>query len=172
MRSSSLQLKLPIALCGLLSAKPAWSAEAYLYVELPRASHRPYVGIWLENASDKSFVSNVAVWYDKDKGIARNKQWMGDMRQWWRKTGGLASTALDGVTGASRGAGVHTINLSAARISSGLKPGNYEIVIEASREHGTTELLRMPLAWPPTPPQDTTIQGKLELGRVRLTFVP
>ena len=105
MQSSSLKLTLPIAVCGLLAPQAAWSASANLYIELPRASHRPYVAVWIENASDKSFVANVAAWYDKDKGIARNKQWMGDMRQWWRKTGGLSSTAMDGATGASRSSG-------------------------------------------------------------------
>ena len=44
---------------------------------------------------------------------------------------GLSSTAMDGATGASHGAGVHSIDLTTARISTALKPGDYEIVIEA-----------------------------------------
>lgn len=172
MKSSSLHLTLPLALCGIVTPQAAWSISANLYVELPRASHRPYVGIWIENASDKSFVTNVAAWYDKHKGVARNKQWMADMRQWWRKTGGLASTAMDGATGASRGAGVNSIDLTTARISSALKPGDYEIVIEAVREHGGYEILRMPISWPPKSQEDTMLQGKLELGRIRLTVGP
>lgn len=172
MKSSSLQLTLPLALCGLVTPQAAWSIDANLYVELPRATHRPYVGIWIETASDKSFVTNVAAWYDKHKGVARNKQWMEDMRQWWRKTGGLSSTAMDGATGASRGAGVHSIDLTTARISSVLKPGDYEVVVEAVREHGGHDILRMPLAWPPSSKADTTVQGKRELGRVRLTVGP
>jgi|LNFM01.1.fsa_nt_gb hypothetical protein len=172
MQSTPLKLTLPFALCGLLSPQSAWSATAYLYVELPRFSHRPYVAVWIENASDKSFVTNVAAWYDKDKGIARNKQWMVDMRQWWRKTGGLSSTAMDGATGASRSSGVHTIDLSVARISSALKPGDYEIVIEAVREHGGHEVLRVPISWPPKSVGEATFQGKQELGRVRLSVGP
>ncbi len=172
MQSSPLKLTLPFALVGVLAPQQASGASAYLYVELPRASHRPYVAVWIENASDKSFVTNVAAWYDKDKGIARNKQWMGDMRQWWRKTGGLSSTVMDGATSASRSAGVHTIDLTAARISSALKPGDYEIVIEAVREHGGYDMLRLPIAWPPKGPLDATFQGKREVGRVRLSVVP
>ena len=172
MRSSALTFTVPLAMCGLVAPEPAWSGSAHLYVEIPRTSHRPYVAVWFEHAADKSFAANVAAWYDKDKGVARNKQWMVDMRQWWRKTGGLSSTSIDGVTGASRSPGVHTIDLTAPRISSALKPGDYEIVIEAVREHGGHEVLRMPLSWPPNAVGDATIQGKLELGRIRLNVTP
>lgn len=172
MQSSSLKLTVPIALWGVLMPRAAWCAEARLYVELPRAVLRPYVAIWLENPADKSFVGNVVVWYDKSRNPIRGAQWLPDLRQWWRRSGGMSATAIDGVSGATRAPGMHTINLGGAKVVTALQPGAYEIVIEAVRERGGYDLLRMPLAWPPKSPGDITVQGKQELGRVRLSVEP
>ncbi len=49
---------------------------------------------------------------------------------------------------------------SAAKPLDGLTPGSYQLVVEAAREVGGRELLRVPFEWPPKAP--TTAQAKGE----------
>ena len=171
-----LSLTCSIAVASLFSVEASAAAEARLQLNLPSVSPRPYVAVWLEKASDQSFVDNLAVWYDTNKRGNRGARWLPDMRQWWRKSGGSSSLALDGVTGATRGAGTHTINLGATPAFTKLAAGSYDVVVEVTREHGGSDLLRLPLAWPLVgPPKqlpEVTAQGKQEVGAVRLSVTP
>lgn len=80
---------------------------------------------------------------------------------------------MDGVTGATRPVGEHALNLkSDGKQLSQLAPGSYGLVVEAVREVGGRELLRIPFEWPATQKQHATVQGKHELGAVTLDLVP
>lgn len=172
MRLAPIQLTGTFVLGSLLAPQSAISAEARLQIQLPSASPRPYVAIWLENATDHSFVGNLAVWYDTSKRGNRGAKWLADLREWWRKSGGAMSLAADGVTGATRGAGQHTINIVPPGGIARLQAGSYEVVIEVAREHGGSDLLRLPFAWPPKGAREATAQGRQEIGTARLTIVP
>ena len=80
---------------------------------------------------------------------------------------------IDGVTGATRPVGTHEIALAGddARLKN-LAPGNYRIVVEAAREVGGRELLKIPFAWPAPSAQTHQAQGKSELGKLTLTLSP
>jgi hypothetical protein len=54
----------------------------------------------------------------------------------------------------------------------GLAAGEYHLVIEAAREVGGRELLRIPFRWPATAPQNLNVKGEHELGLVAIGLRP
>lgn len=162
--------------------------------------HRPYVALWIER-EDSSVAANLAVWYQQERAKPRPQdarkpgdgakpaggapanapgegggengtQWLPDLRQWWRRSGRGLRVPVDGVTGATRPVGTHTLQFDEANALAGLAPGNYRLVVEAAREVGGRELLKLPLAWPPTAPATSEVHGKTELGRIGLSLTP
>ncbi len=155
---------------------PALAAELTVSVEIPRLSvaeyHRPYVAIWLEGKAPKS-VTNLAVWYDLKLKDGEGAKWLKDMRQWWRVTGRELVMPVDGITGATRAPGEHAVAFAGdAAPLKGLAPGTYDLVIEAAREVGGRELLRLPLHWPPAAPAQAAAKGEHELGAVTVALKP
>lgn len=171
-----MRIAFPLALIGLAAAPLAAKAapEVTVTVEIPRLSvaeyHRPYVAIWVERP-DQQAVANLAVWYDMALRNNEGEKWLKDMRQWWRRTGRSLQMPLDGVSGATRAPGRHALRVDGA-VLSGLAPGQYELVVEAAREVGGRELLRVPFQWPPAAEQSGTAQGSHELGAVSLQIKP
>ena len=168
-------IRYSFALTAAVTAVPALSAELTLKVQLPRLDiaeyHKPYVAAWIEKASDQSFAGNVALWYDVNKRNNGGAKWLKDMRSWWRKSG-HEGPAIDGVTGATRTAGEHALNLLDAKAVNALAPGQYEVVVEAARENGGREVLRVPFEWPLKKAQSAKVQGQGELGTVSLDAKP
>ena len=167
---------LTIALSGLL-AMPAYSAELNLSVEVPQLNvaeyHRPYVAIWLEGA-DQKVAANLSVWYQlKDTAEGHGTKWLPDLRQWWRKSGRSLKVPVDGVTGPTRPVGKHALRFTDKQPQlAKLAPGQYTLVVEAAREVGGRELLRIPFSWPAKTAQSGKAQGSSELGAVSLTVKP
>jgi len=174
-------LALP-ALCG--------AAGFTVSIEVPRINvasyHNPYVAAWIER-EDNTAAANLAVWYQQKKGEARpskdgkpaqgggesGTKWLPDLRQWWRRSGRSQAMPIDGVTGATRPPGKHEFSVDAAdaRVAA-LAPGNYRLVVEAAREDGGRELVKLPFAWPVQAANTEQAQGSSELGAVTLTFTP
>ena len=164
----------------LLSCSPnLFAAQLALDVEIPTLNvaeyHRPYVAIWIER-EDASVAVNLAAWYMQDKPSGKGEsgtKWLPDLRQWWRRSGRGLDLPVDGVTGATRPVGVHSLQLddSSTPLKT-LAPGKYNVVIEAVREVGGRELIKLPLSWPPTEPSQADAQGSSELGRVVLQSTP
>ncbi|WP_149539113.1 DUF2271 domain-containing protein [Siccirubricoccus phaeus] len=171
-------MRLPafIAAAGLASA-PAMAAELTLNLEIPRLAvaeyHRPYVAIWLERP-DQQAVATLAVWYDVAKRNQEGEKWLKDLRQWWRRAGRSLTMPVDGVSGATRAPGRHTLAIDTSRPPfAGLAPGDYTLVVEAAREVGGREMLRLPFQWPPaTAARTASAQGSEELGAVSLELKP
>jgi hypothetical protein len=164
-----------MALCALASASVC-AADLNVKVQIPRIDvaeyHRPYVAVWIENP-DQSLNAHLAVWYQTDPKKEDGTQWLKDLRQWWRRGGRELEVPVDGVTGATRPVGEHTIAVkgdSAALAK--LAPGKYALVVEAVREVGGRELVKIPFEWPATRQQHATAAGKTELGTVTLDIVP
>jgi hypothetical protein len=165
----------PVAVATLATA-PAMAAELKVTVEIPRLEvaeyHRPYVAMWLESAADGA-VTNLAVWYDVRKKNEEGQKWLKDMRQWWRKTGRELTLPIDGVTSATRVPGSHTVSFTPGKGALGeLAPGRYELVVEAAREVGGRELLKVPFEWPAKGPVSLKAQGEHELGALTLDIQP
>ncbi|MDB6060487.1 MAG: hypothetical protein JWM78_590 [Verrucomicrobiaceae bacterium] len=174
-----MKLRHSIALSIPLLSAPALAAELGVNLTLPQldvaAYHRPYVAMWIEGA-DQSVVANLSVWYDLKKKENGGAKWLSDLRQWWRKGGRDLQLPLDGVSGATRGPGEHALDFSSAKTSLDKLPaGDYQLVVEAAREAGGREVVRVPFKWSPkTSKADapTTVKGKEEITSVSLQIKP
>ena len=170
-----MRLTITIALGTLLIA-PSQAAEISLNVEVPRINaaeyHRPYVAVWVEGEGQKS-VADLAVWYQQTDGTeGHGTKWLPDLRQWWRKSGRTLKVPVDGVTGPTRPVGKHAIRFDHKHPSLAKLPaGSYTLVVEAAREVGGRELLKIPFDWKGKP-SNGSAQGKTELGKVTLAAKP
>ena len=171
-----MRAKLFIAVSGLLTL-PAYAAELDINVEIPKLNvaeyHRPYVAIWIEGA-DQKVATNLAVWYQmKDTAEGHGTKWLPDLRQWWRKSGRSLKVPVDGVTGPTKPVGKHAISFRDAQPQlKDLAPGEYTLVVEAAREVGGRELVKIPFSWPAKAAQGGKAQGSSELGAVSLAVKP
>jgi hypothetical protein len=160
----------------LLATDYAASANVDVKIEVPRLNvaeyHRPYVAIWIEKP-DQSIAANLAVWYQTDPKKEDGRQWLKDLRQWWRRGGRTLQMPVDGVTGATRPVGEHSLSFNSdSKALSNLAAGSYNLVVEAAREVGGRELVRIPFAWPLADKQSATAKGSSEIGTVSLTVTP
>ncbi|MEO7775780.1 MAG: DUF2271 domain-containing protein [Steroidobacteraceae bacterium] len=162
------------AILLLLNSGTVAAADFDLSVQIPQMKvieyHKPYVAIWVER-EDQSVAANLALWYAvRDK---EGHKWLQDLRQWWRRTGRSQKLPIDGVTGATRASGVHRLKFtSGARPLGTLKPGKYSIVVEAAREVGGRELVKLAFEWPVTGAVHVESSGNTELGAVSLHITP
>lgn len=163
---------LPLALLS----SPLMAADLQISVEIPRLQvaeyHRPYVALWLEKP-DQSHVADLAVWYDVKLKDEEGEKWLKDLRQWWRRSGRSLELPVDGISAATRAVGSHTLNFNDSKAPlKDLPPGDYRLVVEAAREVGGRELLRVPFSWPAAAQQTHQAQGESELGAVSVTLKP
>ena len=170
-----MRVVLSAALSGVMAA-PALGADVTLSVGIPRLTvaeyHRPYVAIWLERP-DQTFVGNLAVWYDLKLKDNEGTKWLKDMRQWWRKSGRELDMPVDGLSGATRAPGEHRISVSLDKTPvKDLAAGEYHLVVEAAREVGGREMLRVPFQWPAKSAQNLKSKGEHELGHIALDLKP
>lgn len=161
-------LALPLSCASTVSA-----AELTLNVEIPSLPvaeyHKPYVAIWVEGA-DQAIVANLAVWYQVR---GDHTKWLPDLRQWWRRGGRDLKVPVDGLTGATRPVGQHLLKFDATQAPlAQLKPGQYSLVVEAVREIGGREAVRIPFEWPIKAAKQATAKGSKELGAVALSLNP
>jgi hypothetical protein len=168
-RKSLVALLLALAVHG----SAAQAADLSLSVEIPQLPvaeyHKPYVAIWIEGA-DQTIAANLAVWY-QTRGD--HTKWLPDLRQWWRRGGRDLKVPVDGLTGATRPVGQHLLKFDAAQAPlAALKPGQYALVVEAVREVGGREAVRIPFEWPIKTARRATANGSKELGAVALSLNP
>ena len=163
------------AAIATLAATPAMAQNLRVEMEIPRIStaeyHAPYVAIWLERP-DQTAVTNLAVWYDFDSRENGGKNWLSDMRTWWRKIGRETTLPADGLSGATRAPGLTNITLSSSQGPlRGVAPGSYNLVIEAARELGGREVVRVPIQWGGAA-HSATARGATEIGAVTVSINP
>lgn len=172
----NIRYAMPLGAALALAPPLGQAAELSLKLEIPRLSvaeyHVPYVALWLQRAGDAAFAGHVAVWYDLKKKDNGGAKWLRDMRQWWRQGGRDAAMPMDGVSGATRAPGEHTLQLGGAKALATLPAGDYELVVEAAREGGGREVLRLPLKWPVSTAAQAAAQGSHELGALTLQAKP
>lgn len=157
-----------------LHANAAQPKQALLELTIPELTvaeyHRPYVAIWLSDERHQR-IADIAVWYDLKLANNEGEKWLKDMRQWWRRSGRMATLPIDGVTGATRRPGSHQLNLpQLVEALNGLPAGNYSLNIEAAREVGGREHVQLPLTLPLQLPMQIEVTGQHELGRAQLTI--
>ena len=166
-----------VLLPAALASARIFAADLEVSVEIPRISvaeyHRPYVAIWVEKP-DQSVAANLAVWYDQQTSKPEaGSTWLKDIRQWWRKSGRDLKMPVDGVSGATRPPGSHVVTFRSAKSAlASLPPGSYNLVVEAAREVGGRELLRVPFQWPTPAAQPAPVKGAHELGQIKVNVKP
>lgn len=150
----------------------SYAEDMALSIEIPSLNvaeyHRPYVAAWVQNMETKA-ITNLAVWYQLDKAGEGNK-WLKDMRQWWRRSGRNIDMPADGFTGATKPPGTHQVELK--HIAKDLPAGSYRLYVEAAREVGGRELLKVEFDWPAEKEKVFEAQGKTELGSVKFKVSP
>ena len=160
MRKVSLALLL---MSGLVL--PATASELEIALQLPKISegqyHRPYVAVWVEDSSEKS-VRLIEIWREKP-------DWIKDLRRFWRKTGRADQPLVDARTGATKGPGQYRLRWDGKDDQGVAVPnGEYQLVIEAAREHGGRNLVKQAFAWDGSA-IDLHIKAGSEIGAVHLT---
>lgn len=153
-----------------LAAGPAAAASLTLQITLPEIKtasyYRPYLAAWVEKADEKAVVGTLAVWYDTRLKDGLGKGWLRNLRTWWRMGGEQLALPVDGITGATRPVGTHALHFAGGKGPlAHLPPGRYQMVVEAVREQGERELLRVPFEWGRTA-NTARVQGSKELGQV------
>ncbi len=168
-------MKLVLTLAGLsLMAAPVAAETLDVSFELPRISvaeyHKPYVALWIAR-EDHTVAANLAVLYQHHDGPeGEGETWLKDMRQWWRRTGRSLDLPIDGVSSATRGPGQHAFSFDAdSEQLRDLPAGRYVLNIEASREVGGREHLRIPFEWGDGNFEGTA-EGSSELSTISLSI--
>ena len=169
-----MKLRYSIAISLALPGASAMAADLALKLDVPQLNvaeyHRPYIAVWLENA-DQKVVTTLAVLYDVKKKDNGGSKWLKDMRQWWRKAGRDVTMPMDGVSGATKAPGEQSIAANKAALDK-LPAGQYTLLVEAAREAGGREVVKVPLTLPVKAAQTLTGQGKEELGLVTVQVKP
>lgn len=165
--------KLALLLPGI--AAPVLAGDLRVTIEIPRMSvaeyHRPYVAAWIATP-DNAVATNLTVWYDVDMKDGEGATWLKDLRQWWRRSGRTLTLPVDGVTGPTRAVGEHSLVFKADSVPlAKLPPGEYQLVVEASREVGGRETVSIPFKWSADAKVKTEVKGETELGRVSLEIL-
>ncbi len=152
------------------SAEKLWDAKHELIISfelnaITGNSHRPFAAMWVEN-DRKEPVRNLALWYNKTK-------WVPDLRNWYRINGDnfkADKTNYASVTGATRSPGKYTLKWDGKDDKGNFVPqGNYTIIIESSKEHGTDEIIRQPIELKKAP-KKVTNAGNVEISNVTFDF--
>ncbi|MBC3869574.1 DUF2271 domain-containing protein [Undibacterium oligocarboniphilum] len=166
---------LPFAISGLLGTATmnTLAADLTVRVEVPRLNvaeyHKPYVAIWIEKP-DQTFAGNLAVWYDLKKRDNEGSKWLKDLRQWWRRSGRELQMPVDGLSGATRTTGEHSMVFSGDKgVLAKLPAGDYQLLVEAAREGGGREVVKVPFQWQAKNEINAKAQGNTELGQISVT---
>ncbi len=156
----------------LIPAAGAGAADLELSIEIPRLDvaeyHRPYVAAWIEKP-DRSVAADLTVWYDVKMKDQEGEKWLKDLRQWWRKSGRSKDLPLDGLSSPTRPVGTHSVKSTALDLPV-LTEGEYTLVVEASREVGGRELIKIPFTWDGETAVSSQAAGKTELGEITLSI--
>nr|WP_225444481.1 DUF2271 domain-containing protein [Pseudomarimonas arenosa] len=169
-----------------LTASPVLAGDLHLSIAIPRLDvaeyHRPYLAAWIER-EDNTVAGQLLVWYQLDKPKARKgektapsedgRKWLPDLRQWWRRVGRQIETPPDSIAGATRPPATHTLRFARSHAAlAELPAGNYRLVVEAAREVGGRELVKIPFQWPAASVSEASAEGTSELGKVELKISP
>lgn len=146
-------------------ASPAAANTLDVSLTLPRMSvaeyHRPYVALWLEKEGAPA--KTLTILYDVDKRNNAGAKWLRDVRLWWRASGRSLKLPADGVSGATRAPGTHALSFTTP-----LAPGKYTLVVEAAREVGGREVVRVPFTLSSSGTATASGTGSSELGALKL----
>ncbi len=126
---------------------------------------RPYVAVWVEDENHAP-VRTVSVWHGRDRYLPELKSWYLK----YRETYNTDKNFNNSVTSATRSAGKYKLKWDGKDDKGNfVKPGKYIIKIEASREHGTYQLIRQEIECDETP-KLLNLVGNVEIASASLDY--
>jgi hypothetical protein len=147
---------------------PAWQLTITVQLApMGGMSRRPYVAVWIED-KDRFPVRTIALWYD---GKAR---YLPELRAWYRadrlRSMAEGSQIVDAITTATRPSGKYTLQWDGKdNAGKAVRTGTYTVCIEASREHGTYQIIRQEVDFSATP-KHLTLPGGTEINGASLDY--
>jgi len=126
---------------------------------------RPYVAVWVEDENHAP-VRTIAIWHGSDR-------YLPELRSWYLKYRGLYSEDKNfnaSITSATRSPGKYSVKWDGLDDQGKpVKPGKYTLKIEASREHGTYQLMRQEIDCDDTP-KKLDLTGNTEIASASLEY--
>ena len=151
---------------------PAWNREFELTIGLEVAriqearALRPFVAVWIED-EQKSAVRTIALWYGKFRYLPELHIWYHDESL---QPENVVWHIMNSISSATRQPGKYKLRWDGKDESGKLVPaGKYIVLIEASREHGTYQLIRQEMDFNGTPRQ-IDLPGNLEIASASLDY--
>ena len=159
-----------------IAAPPKWDDRFELAVDLEIAPqqgyryHRPYVAVWVEDATGRR-VRTLSLWVNT---TGRGPRYIRELRRWFsgerelEDAGGPDLVAT--MSSATRLPGQYSVSWN-GRDDRGavVDQGDYRVVIEAAREHGSYQLMQQDLTLG-TKPVAADLAGNEEIGRARVEY--
>ena len=149
-----------------------WNPEYELTigVELARIAEpralRPFVAVWIED-QEHSVVRTICLWYGKFKYLNELHIWYHDESLQPEK---VVWHIMNSISSATRPPGTYKLRWG-GKDEGGkyVKAGKYIVLIEASREHGTYQLIRQEMDFNGSPKQ-IELPGNLEIESASLDY--
>jgi hypothetical protein len=149
-----------------------WNPEYELTigVELARIAEpralRPFVAVWIED-QEHSVVRTICLWYGKFKYLNELHIWYHDESLQPEK---VVWHIMNSISSATRPPGKYKLRWD-GKDEGGkyVKAGKYIVLIEASREHGTYQLIRQEMDFNGSPKQ-IELPGNLEIESASLDY--
>lgn len=147
-----------------------WQKEIPFVInyEIPNQSvaeyRKPYLALWISDSNAKP-VKHLRL-------LGDNARWLRELKLWWRRQGRLDDGLVDAISGATEKPASYQLEWDGRDdFGKPLAKGNYELHVEAAREHGEHELVSIPFTLSDQGFQ-LQVNGKTELGKISLRFTP
>jgi thiamine biosynthesis lipoprotein len=130
-----------------------------------RKYRRPYVVVWITDASGKS-VRTLSLWRRKSK----KTKYLNSLKVWW-SIGKKHTSRIDSFSRATRNPGEYTLAWDGTDDNGkALAPGDYTVHVESAREHGSHVHMRESIHCGTTNSAKQSIVGNKEIDAVKLTY--
>lgn len=150
---------------GVVGLGPEFEMLVNLELNLPNqgAIKRPYVAVWVEDENHAP-VRTISCWHGSDRYLPELRSWYLKYRTIYTTDKSFSSS----MTSATRSAGKYTVKWDGKDDNGNVvKPGKYVVKIEASREHGTYQLMRQEIEWNDSP-KTFNLTGNIEISAATL----
>jgi len=150
---------------GAVGLGPDFEMLVNLELNLPKegAIKRPYVAVWVEDENHAP-VRTISCWHGSDRYLPELRSWYLKYRTIYTSDKSFSSS----MTSATRSAGKYTVKWDGKDDNGNpVKPGKYIVKIEASREHGTYQLMRQEIEWNDSP-KTINLAGNIEIAAASL----
>lgn len=122
---------------------------------------RPYVAVWIEDLTGTP-ARTLCLWGDE-------RRWLRELRRWSRQNA-ETPRLIELVSQATRKAGNYTLTWDGTDDEGrALAPGRYTVILEASREHGSYQLMRKEIDLGQTA-FHVEFEDNEEIGKGKITF--